>query len=294
MCSNQFELDGNFNPIDQHLPPPISTLMVENHLLKTQIRDLEILVQIATDHGSLIESELQKANKQLALEIFERKQAEARLQRLLTAINQRNVDLEIILDTLREHGDAIHEQWYAKVEEAKHLAGVDSLTQIPNRRRFDEYLQEQWQRMLAQQQSLSIILCDVDCFKEYNDTYGHLLGDECLQQIAQGLQSTLTRCGDLIARYGGEEFIAVLPTTGLESAMAIALKMQSNVQQLRLPHAKSLVNPYVTLSMGVATTIPDLEQSPQNLIDTADQALYSAKQAGRNQIHNLNLVRLSN
>lgn len=283
MCSNQSELNGSSDSTDQP-PCQIATLIVENDSLKEQLHDLEILLQIATEHGSLIESELQTTNKQLALEIRERKQAEARLELLVAAINRRNVDLEIILDTLREHGDAIHEQWHIKIEEAKLLAGIDSLTQIPNRRRFDEHLKKQWQRMAAQQLPLSVVLCDIDCFKQYNDTYGHLLGDECLQHVAQGLQSTLNRYGDLVARFGGEEFVAVLPETGLEGAIAVAMKMQVKMQHLKLPHPNSPVNPYVTLSMGVASTIPTLEQSSQDLINAADRALYLAKQSGRNQI----------
>jgi diguanylate cyclase (GGDEF)-like protein len=285
MCSHQSARNSNSDPTQPPLhAPSIAPLRVENLHLKEQVRDLEILLQIATEHGSLIEAELQKANKQLALEIRERKQAEARLELLVAAISRRNVDLEIILDTLREHGDAIHEQWYAKVEEAKHLAGIDSLTQISNRRRFDEHLTEQWQQMITQQLPLSIILCDVDCFKQYNDTYGHLLGDKCLQHVAQALQSALNRCGDLAARYGGEEFVAVLPETGLEGAITVAKRMQAKIEQLKLPHAKSPVNPYITLSMGVASITPNSTQSPQDLMNAADRMLYLAKQLGRNQI----------
>lgn len=129
----------------------IHALQVEKEQLERQLHDLEAIIQIMADHGSFIEAELQTINKKLQLEIRERKQAEARLQMLIGAISQRNIDLEIILDTLREHGDAIHDQWYAKVKEAKHIAGVDSLTQIPNRRRFDEHLKKQWQIMAERQ-----------------------------------------------------------------------------------------------------------------------------------------------
>ncbi|HEY9658060.1 MAG TPA: diguanylate cyclase [Allocoleopsis sp.] len=271
-------------PTDQDLASQIEALQVENDQLERQIRDLEITIQIMAEHGSLVEAELQTTNKKLQLEIRERKQAEARLQMLAAAISQRNLDLEIILDTLREHGDAIHDQWYAKIQEAKHLAGVDSLTQIPNRRRFDEYLKEQWQIMAERQVPLAMILLDIDCFKQYNDTYGHLLGDTCLKHVAQALQDTIGRYDDLVARYGGEEFAAILPETDLPGAIAVATKIQAQIQQLQLPHACSSVSHYVTLSMGVASIIPVLDQSPLTLVAAADQWLYVAKQSGRNQI----------
>lgn len=266
------------------LTSQLEDLRVENEQLKSEIHDLEVTLQITTEHGSLIEAELQTVNKRLQLEIRERRQAEARLQMLVAAISQRNLDLEIIMDTLREHGDAIHDQWHAKVQEARHLAGVDGLTQIANRRRFDEYLQEQWQRLMERQLPLSLILCDVDCFKQYNDTYGHLLGDHCLKHVAQELRSTLNRHADLVARYGGEEFAAILPETDLEGARLMATRMQARVQNLHIPHSCSPVSHYVTLSMGVASLVPTVDHSPQLLIAAADSSLYLAKQSGRNQI----------
>lgn len=274
-------------PNDQpelNIEQQVIALEAEKTQLKGQLRDLEVVIQIMADHGSFIESELQTANKRLQLEIRERQQAEARLQMLVAAISQRNVDLEIILDTLREHGDAIHDQWHAKVKEAKYIAGVDSLTQIPNRRRFDEYLAEQWQLMAEQQSPISLILADIDYFKQYNDTYGHLLGDSCLTYVAQALQNSLNRPSDLVSRYGGEEFAVILPNTDLSGAITIANRMQSAIGQLQLPHASSQVSHYITLSLGVVSVVPRLTQSSQRLVAATDRRLYQAKQAGRNQI----------
>ena len=268
----------------QQLERQVNALKVEKEQLENQIGDLEAIIKIMADHGSFIEAELQTANKRLQLEIRERQQAEMRLQMLVGAISQRNVDLEIILDTLREHGDAIHDQWHAKVKEAKHIAGVDGLTQIPNRRRFDEYLEGQWQLMEQKQLPLSLILADIDYFKQYNDTYGHLLGDSCLKYVAQALQSGLDRENDLVARYGGEEFAIILPDTNLSGAVALAHRIQDQIEQLQLPHASSLVSHYVTLSMGIVSLIPSVDQSPQNLVAATDQLLYRAKQSGRNQM----------
>lgn len=272
------------------LASQIQTLQVENEQLKSQVHDLEVTIQIMAEHGSFIEAELQTANKRLHLEIRERKQAEARLQMLVAAISQRNLDLEIIMDTLREHGDAIHDQWYAKSQEARYFAEVDSLTQIPNRHRFDEHLKEQWQLMAERRSPLSLILADVDYFKQYNDTYGHLLGDTCLKHVAQALQGATSRYGDLVARYGGEEFAVILPETDLQGAITIATKMQAHVQHLQISHACSSVSHYVTLSMGVTNLIPSLDQSPLTLVTAADRLLYRAKKLGRNQIiHEENL-----
>lgn len=284
MYSTQSMLHDQPQQADDNPASQMTALQVENEQLAGQVHDLEVTIQIMAEHGSLIEAELQTTNRKLQLEIRERKQAEARLQMLVAAISRRNVDLEIILDTLREHGDAIHDQWYAKIQEAKHLAGVDGLTQIPNRRRFDEHLKEQWQLMAERQLPLSIILADIDYFKQYNDTYGHLLGDTCLKHVAQALQGTISHNDDLVARYGGEEFAVILPATDLSGAIAIATRMQSQIEYLQLPHACSSVSHYVTLSMGVASVIPCLDQSPQLLVADADRLLYVAKQSGRNQV----------
>lgn len=272
------------SPSPQDLVRQVRDLQVEKKQLEGQLRDLEAIIQIMAEHGSFIESELQAMNKRLQLEIRERQQAEARLQMLVAAISQRNVDLEIILDTLREHGDAIHDQWNAKVKEAKHIAGVDSLTQIPNRRRFDEYLKEQWQLMAEQQTPLALILADIDYFKQYNDTYGHLLGDSCLKYVSHALQSSITRDQDLVSRYGGEEFAIILPDTNLSSAITVASRIQTRIEQLQLPHASSLVSHYVTLSIGIVSLIPETDQPTQDLVAMADRLLYRAKQSGRNQI----------
>jgi diguanylate cyclase (GGDEF)-like protein len=275
-------MPNHYSP--QELAQQVIVLQGEKEQLESQLHDLESIIQIMAEHGSFIEAELQAMNKRLQLEIRERQQAEARLQMLVAAISQRNVDLEIILDTLREHGDAIHDQWHAKVKEAKHIAGVDSLTQIPNRRRFDEYLKKQWQLMANQQLPLALILADIDYFKQYNDTYGHLLGDSCLKYVAQALQNSISYEHDLVSRYGGEEFAIILPNTNLSGAIAIAHRVQTQIDQLKLPHASSPVSHYITLSMGMVSLIPKGDQSPQDLIAATDRLLYRAKQSGRNQM----------
>jgi diguanylate cyclase (GGDEF)-like protein len=163
------------------------------------------------------------------------------------------------------------------------MAMVDELTQIANRRYFNLVLDREWWRLLREQQPLSIILGDIDCFKLYNDYYGHQKGDECLRQVAQIIQEYLQRSSDIVARYGGEEFIILLPNTPLEGAIEVVTKIQKGLHYRHLPHFKSTVTDCVTLSLGIAATIPHVNLTPEILIDQADQALYLSKKAGRNQ-----------
>jgi diguanylate cyclase (GGDEF)-like protein len=176
---------------------------------------------------------------------------------------------------------------YQQLETANHelqrLASVDGLTQLANRRRFDEYLQQEWQRMLREQISLSLILCDIDCFKLFNDTYGHQAGDDCLRQVAQVIQQAARRAIDLPARYGGEEFAVVLPNTEQEGAIQVAQEIQLGTKRLAIAHASSKAAPVVTVSLGVASTIPSPITSPELLITAADKALYQAKAEGRDR-----------
>jgi adenylate cyclase len=164
------------------------------------------------------------------------------------------------------------------------LANYDGLTQIPNRRQFDEYLQQEWKRMAREKSQLSLILCDVDFFKLYNDTYGHQAGDSCLQKVAQAMSQTIKRPSDLVARYGGEEFAVILPNTNLEGAMIVAEEIRSQVKILAVPHTASGVSEYVTVSLGVTSMIPVADIPAALLVKSADEALYRAKQKGRNRL----------
>ncbi len=168
-------------------------------------------------------------------------------------------------------------------EKLQELVVMDSLTEVANRRHFDDRLQQEWQRCAREQLSLSLILCDIDYFKFYNDTYGHLAGDACLKQVAGAITRAVKRPADLVARYGGEEFAAILPNTDFQGAVYVAQRIQQEVLRLQIVHASSCGNKYITLSQGIASTVPSYKLSPDVLIADADKALYEAKQQGRNR-----------
>lgn len=166
----------------------------------------------------------------------------------------------------------------------QYLATYDSLTEVRNRRFFNDYMDAEWRRLAREEAPLSLIMCDIDYFKLYNDTYGHQPGDECLRQVAQVLQCSVKRSADLVARYGGEEFAVVLPNTDIEGAACVAERIAQQVRGLQIPHAQSGVSEYVTLSLGVACCIPAPMSQPATLIAIADESLYRAKAAGRDRV----------
>ena len=170
------------------------------------------------------------------------------------------------------------------------IARMDALTGIANRRAFDEVLSREWRRLARVNQSLGVIMIDVDHFKQFNDTYGHGQGDSCLQRLAHAAAAALQRPADLLARYGGEEFVALLPDTALPGALAVAEAIRAAVQDLKIPHAGSKAAPCVTVSLGVACGIPKGDQGAEGLVETADKQLYAAKSEGRNRVKGIALT----
>jgi len=180
----------------------------------------------------------------------------------------------------------------------RRLTSTDALTEITNRRAFDSMLEQEWSRAMRGKTPLSLLMIDVDCFKSFNDTYGHIAGDNCLRAVAQALAGTTRSAGDLVARYGGEEFIVLLPQTSPVDALLVAQRMRLAVLELGIAHKESLALPQVTVSIGIGNFVPACdEQEPESwirhevkspgpviLIDAADKALYVAKASGRNQV----------
>ena len=161
--------------------------------------------------------------------------------------------------------------------ELERIANTDSLTQIANRRCFDVTLEQEWQRLRREHQPLSLILCDIDYFKQYNDRYGHPAGDACLQQVAKVISDCIMRPADIVARYGGEEVAIILPNTEQKGAITIIEAIQQALQCLHIPHIASAIAEYITLSAGIVCLVPTPDLSTQKLIAEADAALYQAK-----------------
>jgi diguanylate cyclase (GGDEF)-like protein/PAS domain S-box-containing protein len=162
------------------------------------------------------------------------------------------------------------------------LSRIDGLTNVYNRRHFDEVLHHEWGRLKRENGELALLLCDVDYFKDFNDTYGHLEGDQCLKDIARTIDSTLQRPSDMTARYGGDEFVIILPNTKLEGAMHLAENVRDNVSRLQIRHEKSPVADHVTVTIGVSSGFPDDALPEDKFIWLADKGLYEAKMKGRN------------
>ena len=199
-------------------------------------------------------------------------------QRLALQAKTRELDAKIL------ELEALQAELQEKNIQLQLLSSLDGLTGIPNRRHFNETLDLEWTRLAREQQPLSLVLLDVDHFKRFNDTYGHVVGDRCLKRVAGALASQLKRPADLAARYGGEEFAAILPGTALEGARHIAEAMRATVQGLEIEHAASPIASVVTISLGVSSVVPAPGCNIVDLIQAADRGLYRAKQTGRNRV----------
>jgi diguanylate cyclase (GGDEF)-like protein len=204
--------------------------------------------------------------------------------RYLLSLERKNRELQTYSDDLEQLVNARTIALQEANASLKTLAVMDSLTQVFNRRHFDDYLQSEWQRAKRSEFEIGLIICDVDHFKAYNDSYGHQAGDDCLRQVAQGIVQSIKRSEDRVTRYGGEEFAIILPNTNLKGALQIAETIRSHIKSLQLAHISAFPHAIVTVSIGVATMIPRDEDTSSQLIDRADRGLYQAKQNGRDRV----------
>ncbi|MEA5508983.1 diguanylate cyclase [Crocosphaera sp. UHCC 0190] len=205
------------------------------------------------------------------VEVLARVQNHLKIRQLQQELQSRNIYLESLVKKLEKANDHLEK-----------LSRLDPLTQIGNRLHFNDCMEQEWHRAIREQQPLGLILCDVDYFKKYNDTYGHLEGDRCLYQVAQGLKTAVLRATDLVCRYGGEEFAIILPNTDTKGGKPICQRIIEQIQQLQIPHRRSSVSPYVSISVGFASIIPQSNLKSDLLISLSDQALYQAKYQGKN------------
>lgn len=195
----------------------------------------------------------------------------------LRGLYERNRELEALV----EDRTRALEELNSKLEA---MSNTDALTNIPNRRSFDHMLEQEWNRAQRAGSPLGLVILDVDHFKDYNDHYGHVAGDDCLKMLARALVRAERRAGKLVARYGGEEFVVLLPDMNEDDALATARHIQQEIWSLALPHPETAPC-IVTVSLGVASIIPSNNNTPEDLVRQADQALYLAKRAGRNCVH---------
>jgi diguanylate cyclase (GGDEF)-like protein len=203
------------------------------------------------------------------------KPVSAAMLRARLATGRRILEYQHTLETLTH-------ELQAKNKEFSRLATGDGLTGIAGRGQFDDTLAAEWRRALRDGSKLSLVLLDIDYFKAYNDTYGHLAGDECLKKVARVLATTIARAGDLAARFSGEEFAVLLPGTDSLGALVVAEAIRVAVAALAIDHKASAIHRHVTVSVGTATVIPDGILTPEALVAKADHALYLAKISGRN------------
>lgn len=206
-----------------------------------------------------------------------RLQAElAEQTRLRAAVSTANEALESKVKQRTLELEAANQQLEA-------LSATDGLTGLANRRRFDAYWAEEWQRALRTVAPLAVIMIDVDHFKAYNDHYGHQQGDACLRRVGEALRLNVRRAGELVARYGGEEFVVVMPGATVEQALQMADAVHAAIRDARIAHAASPVAAELTVSLGVAVGTPHATDLPDRLVQAADAALYEAKRQGRNR-----------
>jgi diguanylate cyclase (GGDEF)-like protein len=166
----------------------------------------------------------------------------------------------------------------------REMVARDGLTGIQNRRMFDQHIQRAWQQAVREEERVAVLLADIDCFKDYNDRYGHQAGDECLRAVAVSLSQCARRPLDFVARYGGEEFAVVLYEASREYVAEVLTRIQRSIAELNIPHEASRVASRLTLSIGAAYILPTSARTPEGLIQLADEALYSAKEQGRNRV----------
>ncbi len=207
-----------------------------------------------------------------------------RLHLKVKQIEHEKEDLEVLVESISDHADQLSDNLLSEIEKAQRDALTDALTKIPNRRFFDQHLQMEWRRSMRIKSTLAIIMIDIDYFKNYNDYYGHIKGDQTLQKVAQLIVKSCHRETDFVARYGGEEFAVVISEITYEGLNTVAERIRKSIQDAAIPHKTSLNDSVVTVSLGCFSLVPQIDYDEQSFIQAADKLLYAAKEQGRNQL----------
>jgi diguanylate cyclase (GGDEF)-like protein len=284
-AENEAPIEPKLIILDLHLPDLDGIQTCLKILSKESLQDIPIIMLT----GSAEKASLRKAFEAGAVDYitkpFDSIELIARIKSALKLKHE--IDLRKAREAELLESNQILEEFVARLKQA---SDTDGLTLVANRRCFDETLIKEFQRIKRLnfnkeiKHSLSLILLDVDHFKKYNDNYGHVEGDYCLQRVARTLSKEVNRPGDLVARYGGEEFVVLLPNTSLEDAGLVAERLRRAVEGLKISHAFSKTSSIVTISLGVSSLIPDMHVTFNMFVDSADKAMYQAKTAGRNRI----------
>lgn len=243
--------------------PPDSLWRVHQQMKKMRVRRL-----VVTDHQGKLAGIVTQTQ---VLKMCDPKELHYVMQTMQLVINRQKQELSNLNQALRAKNNELHR-----------LAQFDELTQIANRRHFNICIHQEWKRLMRDKKPISLILGDIDNFKQFNDSFGHIAGDKCLQKIAQKLSSIVHRPQHLVARFGGEEFIIILPETDSDGAEHMAREILHQIHQLQIPHAESANGDHVSMSLGVVTTRPGPDRSVEDLLHTVDQLLYRAKRQGGN------------
>ena len=207
-----------------------------------------------------------------------------RLHLKVKQIQHEKEDLEVLVETISDHADQLSDNLLSEIEKAQREALTDVLTKIPNRRFFDQHLEMEWKRSMRIKSTLALIMIDIDYFKQYNDYYGHLKGDQTLFKVAQLIQKACHRETDFVARYGGEEFVVIISDINVEGIKIVAERIRQTIQDAVIPHKASLNDSVITVSLGCFGTVPQIDKNEQSFIKLADEQLYIAKNKGRNRL----------
>ncbi|PJZ64731.1 diguanylate cyclase [Leptospira wolffii] len=247
---------------------------------KEEFADLPVIIITAIHDTQTLESAFDLGAVDYVTKPFDANELRARVRSALRLRHemlqrkQREKDLEEITDKLSEAYQTL-----------LRVSRTDGLSGIWNRRFFDEILEVEWKRSSRGSKPISLLLLDIDYFKKYNDTYGHQAGDECIRKVAGVLKDTARRAGDFPARYGGEEFAIILPETDAEKAIVVAETIRARVQDLKISHDASDVSPFVSVSIGISSKVPDKKSNHlDKLLEESDKALYRSKESGRNKV----------